>query len=181
MQYRCSNSPCLSEKKKAGQLFDKPDCKLRVCLCGSVCTFDNRQDSQRRGVFLWYGSLPKPSAAAPFSESGVKWLVFYWWAPEVASVGNWIFDLLEFGKYILSVWSSPGKTPPSYQHHYNTHTYTHTHTHTHTDTCTQTDRRLGGIYSSPSPKHIFVLDVFTKSLHGDYRCSLTKLGICFKL
>lgn len=71
-----------------------------------VRTLNNSQDSQRRGVFLRYGSLPKPLAAAPLSESAVKWLVFYWWAPEVASVGNWIFDLLEFGKYILSVWSS---------------------------------------------------------------------------
>lgn len=78
-----------------------------------VRTLNNSQDSQRRGVFLRYGSLPKPLAAAPLSESAVKWLVFYWWAPEVASVGNWIFDLLEFGKYILSVWSSPGKTPPA--------------------------------------------------------------------
>lgn len=27
--------------EKAGQLLDKPDCKLYVCLCGSVCTFNN--------------------------------------------------------------------------------------------------------------------------------------------
>lgn len=87
----------------------------------------------------------------------------------MASVGNWIFDLLEFGKYIPSVWSSPGKTPPVLP--------TSLHTHTHVQR--QTDVREG--YASPSPKHIFVLDVFTESLHGDYRCSLTKLGICFKL
>lgn len=140
-----------------------------------VRTLNNSQDSQRRGVFLRYGSLPKPLAAAPLSESAVKWLVFYWWAPEVASVGNWIFDLLEFGKYILSVWSSPGKTPPSPTPPApaalwctQTHMYTYGHV-------------VCGGYSSPSPKHIFVLDVFTESLHGDYRCSLTKLGICFKL
>lgn len=80
----------------------------------------------------------------------------------MASVGNWIFDLLEFGKYILSVWSSLGSIPPP-----------KSDTHTHT--------RVWGGYSSPFPKHIFVLDVFAESLHDDYRCSLTKLGICFKL
>lgn len=89
----------------------------------------------------------------------------------MASVGNWIFDLLEFGKYILSVWSSPGRTPPSSQHHFDTHTDMHT--------ARQTVVWEGD--SFPSPKYIFVLDVFTESLHGDYRCSLTKLGICFKL
>lgn len=98
-----------------------------------VRTLNNSQDSQRRGVFLRYGSLPKPLAAAPLSESAVKWLVFYWWAPEVASVGNWIFDLLEFGKYILSVWSSPGKTPPDphppqHQQHCDAHRRTCIHT-----------------------------------------------------
>lgn len=116
----CKNSQCLSGKKKekkARQLLDKPSWILYVSLCRSVFRFNNSQDSQRGGVFVWYGSLLKPLAVVPFSESGVKWLVFYWWAPEVASVGNWIFDLLEFGKYILSVWSSPGKTSPSYQHH----------------------------------------------------------------
>lgn len=85
----------------------------------------------------------------------------------MASVGNWIFDLLEFGKYILSVRSSLGRIPPS-----------SSDTHTHAP-----DRQAfgGGGYSSPFPKHIFVLDVFAERLHADYRCSLAKLGICFKL
>lgn len=104
------------------------------CVCAGVRARSTTvKDSQSRGVFLWYGSLLKPLAAAPFSESAVKWLVFYWWAPEVASVGNWIFDLLEFGKYILSVWSSPGKTPPSYQQHYDAHTHRRTHARRQTD------------------------------------------------
>lgn len=76
-------------------------------------------DSQNCGVVppptSWYGSHSKPLTLPPFSKSCMKWFVFYWWVFEVASVGNWIFDLLEFGKYILSVLSSPGKIPPSSQ------------------------------------------------------------------
>lgn len=143
-----------------------------TCVCAGASAHSTTFKTVRVevGFFFWYGSLPKPLAAAPYSESAVKWLVFYWWAPEVASVGNWIFDLLEFGKYILSVWSSPGRTPPILPN------ITTTHKHTRADR-----RVVWKGYSSPSPKHIFVLDVFTESLHGDYRCSLTKLGICFKL
>lgn len=88
----------------------------------------------------------------------------------MASVGNWIFDLLEFGKYILSVGSSLGRIAPS---------------DTHARTLVGKGWGVVGgwvvWYSSPFPKHIFVLDVFAESLHGDYRCSLPKLGICFKL
>lgn len=163
-------------REKAGQVLDKTCpyiCKIWIffiyILYVSVRTLNNSEDSESRGVFLWYESLSKPSAEARVSKSAVKWLVFYWWAPEVASVGNWIFDLLEFGKYILSVWSSPGGPP----HLRNAATL-------HIDTRFQADWHTVW-YSSSSPKHIFVLDVFTESLHGDYRCSLTKLGICFKL
>lgn len=61
---------------------------------------------------------------------------------------------------------SPGRIHTSYLHHFDTHVHT--------------DPDWVGC-SNPSPKHIFVLDVFPESLHGDYKCSLTKLGICFKL